>query len=255
MADEPITKDWREILPENVKFSDSLGKFKDIPSLATSYLELERKLGSRIGLPNESSKPEEWATYFKHWGRPETDSGYEYPELPKELFIDDGFKQSLNRMAHDLGLNKGQFKKLVEWGAGRSMEALQQQAQESEKTKGILQKEWGFRYKDNYEKSMRALGFLVGYKADHPFLKYLESSAVGDDPNFLKMLFDLHERLGEDAFEDTKATTQTQLQKSDAIRKINEIRSDDKHPYFNEYDARHKDAVIEMNKLYEIAYA
>lgn len=249
----PETTDWREQLPDDLKQSQSITKFKTIPDLAKSYLEIEKMMGSRVGLPKDDSPAEEWNGFYKSWGRPDKFDAYKIPDLPKELNIPDEFGKSLREMAHTIGLNQKQFEKLINWGAQQSMTALQaQQATNSERA-GKLKKEWGFKYENNYNKAMRALAYLVGYKSDHPFLQYLETTSMGNDPEFLQMLFDLHERLGEDSFEDTKVT-QEALAGDEAKKKINEIRADPKHPYFNENDPRHADAVKEMTQLYETAY-
>lgn len=250
----PEENDWRESLPFELKTSDSLSKFKDVGSLAKSYTELEKMMGSRVSIPNEKSKEDEWNGFYKSWGRPEKHDEYKFPDkLPEGLSIDDEFGGSVKMLGHKLGLNQSQFNKLIEWGVEQSQGALSAQQKAAETSQKALKDEWGFRYKDNIEKAHQTLAALVGYKDDHPFIKYLETSAMGDSPEFLRFLYELNDRFGEDKLLDSDKS-KAELAQGDAKKRINEIRADQKHPYWNEQDPRHMDAVKEMNSLYAKAY-
>lgn len=239
-------RDW---LPEDLRFNDSLSKFKDAGSVARSYLEIEKKFGSTVNLPKDDSKPEEWDKFYKNWGRPEKFDGYKFPEIPKDLSINDEFGGVVKNLGHKLGLNQRQFDQLVMWGVEQSQGMLSEQGKASEASEKELKSEWGFRYNDNIEKAHKSLAMLVGFKEDHPFIKYLENNKMGDAPEFLKFLLDVGERFSEDKFIDSKAST-VASEKSDAQKQINIIRADAKHPYWSENDPRHSDAVKEMDKLY-----
>ncbi|MCC8399163.1 MAG: hypothetical protein LN563_01060, partial [Rickettsia endosymbiont of Platyusa sonomae] len=40
--------DWLANMPEEIRKAESLGKFKDVSSLAQSYLEAEKSLNQRV---------------------------------------------------------------------------------------------------------------------------------------------------------------------------------------------------------------
>lgn len=243
--------DWRETFPDELKLHPSILKFKDPISLGKSYIELEKRMGSRVEMPDfEKAKPEELETFYTKWGRPEKPDAYEYPKLPEGMNIDDGFGNSVKSLAHKLGLNKNQFNQLTQWGIEQSQGMYIEQQKENEKSQSALKAEWGFRYNDNLEKSHKALAMMTGYNDKHPFLKYLETSGMGNNPEFLKFLHEFGEKFSEDKFIDP-SIQKTEMNKENAKKRINEIKADTKHPYWNEQDARHTDAVKEMNKLYE----
>lgn len=251
MAEE--NSNWREVLPEEIRHNDSLAKFKDVGSVAKSYLELERRMGSTVVIPKDTDKEEAWNSFYGKWGRPEKHEAYEFPKLPEQLKIDDAFGGSVKSLAHKMGLNQRQFNQLVEWGSEQSLAVMNEQQKVSEQNQAKLRSEWGFRYNDNLEKAHKTLAMLVGFKDDHPFIKYLDNSNLGDDPEFLKFLLEVGTRFNEDTFVDSKSK-QDVVEKDQAKQKINEIRADPKHPYWNEQDARHGDAVKEMNRLYAIVF-
>lgn len=246
-------QDWRLSLPTPLQNSETLGKFKDVGSLASSYVELEKRMGSSVSIPKDTDKEDVWNGFYSKWGRPEKHDAYAFPEIPKELKIDDNFGGSVKALAHKMGLNQRQFNELVNWGVEQSQGILTEQQKTAETNEKALKAEWGFGYSNKIEKAHKALAMLVGFKEDHPFLKYLETSAMGDSPEFLKFLLEVHDRFGEDGFVDSRTATQ-ETERGDAQKKINEIRADAKHPYWNESDPRHADALKEMDKLYQIVY-
>ena len=63
--------DWLTNMPEEICKADSLGKFKDVSSLAQSYLEAEKSLNQRIAVPKDDSSDEEWHKFYSRLGLPE----------------------------------------------------------------------------------------------------------------------------------------------------------------------------------------
>ncbi|WP_341754628.1 hypothetical protein [Candidatus Tisiphia endosymbiont of Dioctria rufipes] len=51
---------WLASLPEEIRKAESLSKFKDISSLAQSYLEAEKRLNQRVAVPKDDISDEEW---------------------------------------------------------------------------------------------------------------------------------------------------------------------------------------------------
>jgi hypothetical protein len=70
------SNEFLDDMPEPLKTSKSLAKFRDKAGLAQSYLELEGKLGRSVEIPGKDAKPEAWERYFSRIGRPKTAEDY-----------------------------------------------------------------------------------------------------------------------------------------------------------------------------------
>ena len=253
MVDDNLN-DWRQQVPEDLRLNPSVLKFKDVGSLAKSYVELESMLGKRVELPDlDKAKPEEVDALYERLGRPKKFEEYDFGKLPEGMAVDETFGNAVKSISHKMGLNKKQFEMLKNWGIEQSQGMLIEQTKEKETSQNVLRAEWGFRYNDNVEKAHKALAMLVNFNDKHPFLQQLERSGMGDNPEFLKLLLEINERFGEDKLINSNIQKE-QLDKDNARKKVLEIRADKKHPYWNENDPRHMDAVKEYNDLYSIMY-
>jgi hypothetical protein len=244
--------DWRASLPLEYRTSDSLSKFKDLGGLVKSYIDMEKFVSTTGRVPRDDSKPEDWASYYKHWGRPEKPE-YKFPDLPKEYQPEDDFKGAISNMAHELGLNQKQFDKMVQWGLQQSQGIYEKNNRILNESINELKKKWGYSFDRNRERAQKTAAMLVDFKSDHPFIQWLESTGNVDNPIVLDFFYDLSKRLGEDNFVDEHVKKEAS-DKEEAGKKIREIMSDAKHAYFNENSPMHKDAVNEMARLYSLAY-
>jgi hypothetical protein len=100
---------WLSSLPDELKTSESLKKFKDIPSLANSYIGLEKSLNSRIAVPKNDASNEEWHKFYARLGLPE-DKRY----TDKREADDEKYLSSYEEMFYNSGLSKRQGEKLLE---------------------------------------------------------------------------------------------------------------------------------------------
>lgn len=250
MADD---NNWRSLLPVEMQNNDSLSRFKDVGGLAKSYLDMERFVSSTGRVPKDDSSPTDWDSYFKHWGRPEKADGYKVPDLPKEYQLDDAFKSDMLKFAHELGLNQKQFDQMINWGLGQSQKIFYDQQRAKESELNALKQKWGFRFDSKNERAKRTIAQLVKYDKEHPFVKWMESTGNDTNPALLEFFDQLAEEFGEDNFVD-EHSRQEASDRDQAARKIREIQADKKHPYWNDQDPRHVDAVADMAKLYAAAY-
>ncbi|WP_342259725.1 hypothetical protein [Candidatus Tisiphia endosymbiont of Metellina segmentata] len=62
---------WLASLPEEIRNAESLSKFKDVSSLAQSYLEAEKGLNQRVLVPKAEASEEEWHKFYSRTGLPE----------------------------------------------------------------------------------------------------------------------------------------------------------------------------------------
>ena len=181
--------DWRSSLSEDIREDPSFSKFKDVNSLAASYVNLQGHLGrDKIAKPVTES---DWDGVYDFLGRPESPDKYEV-ELPDELpdqvkaQFNDETLSSFKQQAHKLGLNAEQVKSLVAWQAGsmgQQYEAMNDmQGKSIEDGERALKEEWGRAYDQNIDFAKKAFN---EYGGDSLAAK-MEASGLGNDPDVLK---------------------------------------------------------------------
>lgn len=246
-------QDWKLSLPSEYQDNSTLSKFKDVGSLAKSYIELERNMGSTARMPNfDSTDPKELEPFYKKWGRPDKADEYKYPdEVLKEYPLEEQFKPKLTAFAHELGLNQKQFDKMIRWGAQESKGIFDAEKQQKQQALEALRNKWGFSAERNMERARKTVAALCGYKPDHPFVKWVEDHGYDNDPVFLESFLEFSKQLGEDNFVAEEVKKEASDRDS-AQKRINEIYADPKGPYFNPNDPRHKDALEEVSKLFGV---
>lgn len=244
--------DWRASLPMEMRTNDVLSRFKDVGSLAKSYLDLNTHMSSTSRVPKaDSTNQEEWNSFYKSWGRPEKSDGYSFPELPKEYPLEDNFKSALSGLAHELGLNQKQFNHMITWGLNQSKGIYDAQQTALNNGMAELKRKWGFAADNNMNRARRMIAELAHMNAENPFVKWLEATGNDNNPILLEYFFEASKQLMDDNFV-SEEVRQEQSDRASAQRKINEMMADSKGPYFNENDPRHADSVAEVARLYRV---
>jgi|TARA_R110000824_G_scaffold10044_2_gene44531 hypothetical protein len=185
---ETSNDDWRSSLSEDIKDDPSFSKFKDVNSLAASYVNLQSHLGrDKIAKPVTDS---DWDDVYEFLGRPDSPEKYEIelPDLPDEVasqFSDERvslFKEE----AHRLGLNADQVKSLINWQANNINSQHQDYKNTAENSieqgEFSLRQEWGRAYDQNLSFAHKA---FAEYGGDELAAK-MESSGMGNDPDVLR---------------------------------------------------------------------
>lgn len=146
--------DWRGSLPDDLRSEKALADFKDVGSLAKSYVETKRMVGDAVRVPGKDAKPEEVTAFHRKLGVPESPDKYDVklPEVPKdhpawEPTVVAGFKG----VAHQAGLTPAQVQAVVDWYAkdsvqSRGLASIEgTRAAQAEQAKALetLQAEWG----------------------------------------------------------------------------------------------------------------
>jgi len=196
---------WRETLPDDLKTDKSLEKFKDVPSLAKSYLEAQKAVSKAMNekgvkVPGENATPEEIAEYRKTLGIPETPDGYELesPALPEGMVFDQDKAKAFAELAHAKGISKEAFQELVKhFNASQiaEFEASQKAVQENIKAATIeMKKEWGKDFEKNLAKAEAAIITVFG----EDFNKMLQETGLGNDPRVIRGMFKASQTIGED---------------------------------------------------------
>lgn len=191
---QPELKAWgaqlSKELKENKDAVKALAKFEDISSLASSYIELEKKLGSMHTLPGEKATKEELDAFYKKLGKPDAADKY-------------GFKQEWDaekrfaQVAYEANLSDTQakslytfFHKIGEEQQAQLAEAVKKQAEE---TDAALKKEFGNKVSEKMEQYTKG---LKAFGSDSIFSQ-LEQTGLAYHPDFVKMFIKIGEALGE----------------------------------------------------------
>jgi hypothetical protein len=171
---------WNEGVDESMR--ERMGKFKDVNSLAKSYIELETKLGEGFKAPEtDEDKAKLWAKL----GRPADADSYEL-EGEDEL----GFRAH----AFELGLSQAQVTRHAVWFKSimaKHTEGLEEKSKASEVK---LREVWGDQYKDNMALANRALSNIYSEN----LIDRLEMGGFLDDQEFVSHLYRQGKRTADD---------------------------------------------------------
>ncbi len=248
------TADWRDGLPEELREEPSLSLFKDVGSLAKSYVHAQ-KLRNEKGLirPADDAPEEEWNVFYAAIGRPETPDKYEFSEasLPEGHEIDPEMEKSFREQAHKVGLTKSQAATLRDWYLKHStdtisgFEALLKERRDQAET--TLRKEWGAKFEENLDRARAALHQFVPPENMQETLTALDSGP-GNDPALIKLFYNIAEAMTEDPLVGRRAALNSQT----ALEKALEIT---RHPaYIDGNHPEHRQKVKEAQELFSLAY-
>ena len=191
---QPELKAWgaqlSKELKENKDAVKALAKFEDISSLASSYIELEKKIGTIHTLPGKEATKEELDAFYKKLGKPdaadkygfkqEWDAEKRFAEAAYEANLSDAQAKSLYAFFHKIGEDQ----------QAQLAEAVKKQAEEAD---AALKKEFGNKVSEKmelYTKGLKAFGTA-------PVFSQLEKTGLAYHPDFVKMFIKIGEALGE----------------------------------------------------------
>lgn len=145
-----------DLIPEEFEGREGfLEKFKDVESLAKSYKELQKSMGSSVRVPSPEASMEERSAFFQRLGAPESADGYEVEEGTEEWAI------KAREAAHKAHLTKDQWKTLAE--AQRDLIASQRSEWEEKLTTSQEKSRsaYGDRYDEVVDRAKTALETLA----------------------------------------------------------------------------------------------
>jgi len=144
-----------ELLPEEFEGRDGvLEKFKDVPSLAKSYKELQKSLGSSVRVPAPEASNEERSAFFQRLGTPESADEYEDLEGAGE------WAKKAKAAAHKAHLTRDQWKTLGAIQVAEAVEEEQARDQALLASRDDAQSKYGDQYEATVEKAKKALTAL-----------------------------------------------------------------------------------------------
>lgn len=202
---ETPTENWYDSLPDDYKSNSNVTKYKSQEEFIKGHINLSKKIGEKGLLKPETE--EDWNNAYAFLGKPETIEGYEYTpseELPDELKLNEQMATSFKEVAHEIGLNPNQYKKLMgsyismtEQGFKARQEQTQAELLASEKE---LKETWGQAFDQNIE---MARNIVKKYDNGGKLTELLDTplpngSSLGNNPVLLNMLANLAKTTMED---------------------------------------------------------
>jgi len=246
---------------DDIRNHPSVTKFKNAEDLATSYVNLEKKIGEKgVIIPKEGAPQEEIDAYYKAIGRPEAPDGYKFdtPEgINKNIQITPELEGAYKDVAFKLGLT-------AEQAAGLRMyhlDSLSQQISTSEKAREDallkaqteLRNEFGGKYDGMISTAVKVVDKFGGQEVKD----LMNDSGLGNHPAVIKMMSKIGSKLSEDSIANTGSSDllMSPAQAKAEIAKINsQAQSDPKHPLMDDQHPEHKEAIAKRDSLYKIAY-
>jgi hypothetical protein len=194
--------DWRSTLPDDVKADPSLASFKDVGSLAKSYIHAQKLVGAdKIPAPQKNWTPEQWTEHYERLGRPKDAKEYGFPKefkAPEGLNLDDASLGKAREVFHKVGLTKQQGEAVLAlYGetAAQGLALQQESAAEAKRTTmAALEGEW----KSSTQLKLQLAQAAVVKYGGQELMEYLNESGLGNNPQLIKAFATIGEKVSED---------------------------------------------------------
>jgi hypothetical protein len=149
---------WMCQLPSEMQGENgkSLEKFQKIGDLAKSYVELEKKMSSRVELPTETSSETDVKAFWSKMGKPEKPEDYKFAEN-----LDPESKAYFSKLAFDSNLTDAQASKVfgdtAKLGENLLSTYREKQLQALKETEANLKIKYGNNFNSEMEYCKRGL--------------------------------------------------------------------------------------------------
>ena len=220
-----LDKETSEALLAEIKADPDLAKRlpKDPTDVFKQWRSLEKASKSALNIPAKDAPKETWDQFYKGLGRPESAEGYtlEKPQIPAGMRYDEAQEKWFRGLAHAAGLTNTQAKGIFdEWN--RQQSATFQKMTESRKAAATaainsLKAEWKDKYADNWARMQEAVAQFIPGGKDGPLRKKLESTGLDNDPDFLRMMKAIGDKIGPPRFVAPRGDQGSSSGKSDWI--------------------------------------
>jgi len=247
-ATEPT---WRDTLPDDLKESPTLQRFKDVPDLAKSYLEARAALGrNRVELPGPNATQEELDAFYAATGRPDAPDKYELAaQLPEGVPDDPAFVNWFKDAAYRAGLSSQQaqalFQGYMQEMGNRYIAVHEQISRETEEVERNLKNMWGQAYPQKLSAANKTFALVFG--AVEGGEEFVKSSGLGRNPIFIAAMANLADKLSDDTLVGAPGAMTGALSPAEARARRDAIMQDP--AYYNESDPKHNALVKEVADL------
>jgi len=253
----PLNDQQLAEIPEDLRKEEVFQTMNGWGDVAKSLVETKKMMGGRIPLPKEDLPPEEsqkaWDEIYTKLGRPEKFEDYEidHPSnLPPEIQWNERYEKWFRETAHREGLSKRQAKNLSTQHLQFQIDLAEEYEQEVKARREELKKKWGANY--DYNVSL-AEAIVEDPDIGGPeVVKALGLTGALDQPVVLEFLSKIGAMLAEADYISGEGMGEDRI--LEARKEIDRIKADRKHPYNDQRSPDHERAILEVNKLYQIAY-
>ncbi len=248
---------WREGVSEEFASDPSLADINSLDDMVKSFIHAQRMTGKdKIPLPGDDATKEDWDNVYDRLGRPENPQEYQMEapdEIPEGFVYNTDHEQKMRELFHAEGLTNKQasaiWSKIQEETANNFKGFVSGVNERLTNEHAELNKEWGVKRKENLELA----GWVAREFGGESFVKFLNESKIGQEPQFLRVAAAIGAKLGEDR-QNVQTKSSGSLTPAEAMSKITAIQSDPKHAYHVGDATGHKEAVEKMAGLYAMAF-
>lgn len=228
--------DWSAHVPKGSEKVFESYKGKPIGDVLKSFADAQSLIGGSIRLPKADASPEDRAKamedIYNKIGRPETPDKYdlgEMPTLPESMAWDDKKLAEYKAYAHKQGYTNEQAAAGLKFYAEQVSGIVPDNTKVAAESKQALLEHYG-----NEAMFSRNLNFAqktVKEYGDADFIKWLDESGMGNNPNFIKYNAKIGRELIEHGAVDAASEMDT-MTASDAQAAINKMQNDKSDLYW-----------------------
>jgi hypothetical protein len=249
---------WHSQLPEDMRENETLKTIPDVSSLAKSFLDTKKMVGSNtIALPGKAATPEQWDTFYKSVGRPDKWEDYQFPTegLPEGVAVTGDDANLIRSIAHKAGLHPRQaaivYREYLSFAANAQESATTKNTQTVEAGIEDLKMEYGAAYDERIGMAVKAVKQFGGEKEELAAL--LNESGLGNHPTVVRTFARIGRLLAEDEIVGKGSGATFSLTPTEAQTEIDKLRisSDFNNAYFDNTHVGHKAAQEQITALYK----
>jgi hypothetical protein len=241
---------WMSSLPTELQGEKSLQSFKDVGSLAKSYVEAQRMIGGSIRLPKADAPPEEQervlTDIFNKLGRPESPDKYAPTALPEGITFNEAAVKEFRANAHKNGYTQKQVDFALTHYANVAKAALAEQnrlsTKAAEEATTALKTEWGADFDTKLSTAQRFTETVLG----EDVYQVLKAKGLDNHPLIIKKFGELGAKFSEGHMEASQSTTGST--QADAKAKLDELYAKRTQPGYK-YDANEGEEILRLTRL------
>jgi len=240
---------WRDGIAEDLRTHPSLADFKDVGSLAKSYVETKALVGKRVDglvkIPGEQATADEVTAWRKAIGVPEQPDGYTV-RLPDGVTVHAETLAAFRKRAHDLGLTPKQAEALVQFDLERHQASQQQAHTQAATAKTEAEKALRAEWKEQFDTRLALTQRFVEQYGGAELIDELDVNGKANSPKLIRLL----EKIATEYHERGLVRGESTAKRTEEIRqRLAEIQAD--KDFRNDFDnpARHALLVKERYAL------
>lgn len=246
-------ENWKLGLPAELQEDSSLKIIHDIPGLAKSYINAQKLIGvDKIPVPGKHATEDDWKNVYQKLGLPKDAKDYKV-DVSADSGLHEEFVKSFTETAFDAGVLPKAASALMGALAERN-KAVAADMEKAAKAKfdadvAGLRSEWGAGFDVELAKANAALTHF----ATPEEIKILNDSGLTQNTTLIKLFNKMSKTLGEDVINVGSGNPSGGMTPAAAQSEINTILGNSGHPYYAKDHPNHGAAVLEVQKLFQMA--